>query len=77
MIAQPVRPAESQRIAEVRVVKTAVKGWRWDVTWQSAVEGRSPGVYDARWHVAGDFGYTRTQWGAWRAVRRAYRRRTP
>lgn len=68
------RPMDAQRIAEIHVAKVEVGGWRWDIVWQSARDGLNPGVYDIRVHVAGDFGYTRTRWGAWRAVRRAYER---
>lgn len=53
---------------EVRLIKLneAHRGrkWRWDVTQYLPVEGTNAGVYDARWHVGGDFGYSRTLLGA-------------
>ncbi len=62
-------------VGEVLVTKTNLKGsmqWRWGVTWQLTVDDRYPGVYDRRRHLLSAFGNTRTAWGAWRQVRKAY-----
>ena len=75
------QPGGRPLIAELYVGRTKMprlsrQRWRWDVEWHRKDEGRNPGVFAPRWHVAGDFGYAHTRWGAWRAVRRAYTRRT-
>ncbi|MEU4590027.1 hypothetical protein [Micromonospora aurantiaca (nom. illeg.)] len=51
-------------VKEARIVRCRGVGirrrWRWDVTRFAQVEGRHPGVFDARLHLIGDFGYTST-----------------
>jgi hypothetical protein len=71
------QPGGRPLVAELYVGRTKMpwlsrQAWRWDVEWHRIGDRESW----TRWHVAGDFGYARTRWGAWRAVRRAYTRRT-
>lgn len=62
----------SETVREVRLLKTTqMSGWRWDVTSYATASARFPGVYDARVHLGGEFGYTRTKWGALRKIAKA------
>lgn len=75
--AKAFQPGGRPLVAELYVGRTGMpwwhrQAWRWDLTWQRADDRERW----TRWHVAGDFGYARTRWGAWRAVRRAYTART-
>lgn len=62
--------APDRTALEVRVPIRTHKGWRWDVTKYRLTDPVHPGVYDGRQHLDSSFGYTRTRWGAWRAIRR-------
>lgn len=67
--------ARGTRVAEVSIGRVQVHPkWRWDVTWYQTMEGDSPGVFDRRFHLDADCGYTRTFWGAAIEMVRAVRR---
>lgn len=53
-----------------------VRHWRWDVTYYQCTSPHRDGVYDGRYHLSADVGYTFTEWGAWRRIRRSMHERT-
>lgn len=70
-----IRP--KQYVVEVRLKKIASpkKGrrWRWDAAVFQLVEGEHPGVFDCRYHITGNFGYTRTRRGALNKIAESFK----
>lgn len=63
-------------IVEVRLkkIKSPRKGrrWRWDAQVYRMTEGEYGGVFDCRFHMGGNFGYTRTRYGALREIAKSF-----
>jgi hypothetical protein len=65
----------NRAVAPRYVPSHALMRYRWTVVYHQAVEGACRGVYDARFHLWTDSGYTITALGAYVAVGRAIRAR--
>ena len=65
-----------EHIVEVRLKKIkspkAGRAWRWDAEVYQIAESEYPGVNDRRFHMGGNFGYTRTRWGALRKIAKSF-----
>lgn len=68
--------APKRYTVEVRLMKLPKpkknRRWRWDAAVFQMTEGEYPGVFDMRCHEGGNFGYTRTRWGALREIAKSF-----
>lgn len=71
---EPVLRSQKDGVIKAEVyVGKAHQSWRWDITYYrlKRVSDQVMGV-EGRVHLDSDFGYARTERGAWRAIRKAF-----